>query len=115
MFEPDEDSPGPVVISYVLFEPKQSPQSSDTRIIVFTDADFLSNAYVEQYSNGQMGLNLVNWLAELDYKVFLGQKNIEVERLDLTSKQGRQLLVILFVMPFLIALIGLLVWRRNKA
>jgi ABC-type uncharacterized transport system involved in gliding motility auxiliary subunit len=114
-FDPGEDSPGPVVISYVLFEPKQTPESSDTRIIVFTDTDFLSNVYIDQYSNAQMGLNVVNWLAELDYTVFLEQKNIEVERLDLTSKQARQLLVVLFVMPFLIALAGLLVWRRGKA
>lgn len=115
LFTPGEDSPGPVVISYVLFEPKQTQENSDTRIIVFTDADFLSNAYIDQYSNAQMGLNVVNWLAELDYSVFLEQKNIEVERLDLTSKQRRQLLVILFLTPFLIALGGLLVWQRGKA
>jgi ABC-type uncharacterized transport system involved in gliding motility auxiliary subunit len=115
LFNPGEDTPGPVVISYVLFEPKEAEESSDTRIIVFTDADFLSNVYVDQYSNAQMGLNVVNWLAELDYKVFLEQKDIEVERLDLTSKQRRQLLVVLFLMPFLIAMGGLLVWRRRKA
>jgi ABC-type uncharacterized transport system involved in gliding motility auxiliary subunit len=115
LFDPDEDSPGPVVISYVLFEPRQKTENSDTRIIVFTDADFLSNVYIDQYSNAQMGLNVVNWLLELDYTVFLDKKDIELERLDLSSKQARQLLVILFLTPFLIALTGLLVWRRGKA
>ncbi|MFT4937716.1 MAG: ABC-type uncharacterized transport system involved in gliding motility auxiliary subunit [Paraglaciecola sp.] len=115
LFNPGEDTPGPVVISYVLFEPKEAEDNSDTRIIVFTDADFLSNAYVDQYSNAQMGLNVINWLAELDYQVFLEEKNIEVERLDLTSKQRRQLLVILFLIPFLIALAGIVVWRRRKS
>jgi ABC-type uncharacterized transport system involved in gliding motility auxiliary subunit len=115
LFDPSEDTPGPVAIAYVLFEPKQTPESADTRIILFTDADFLSNAYIEQYSNGQMGLNVVNWLLELDYSAVLEQKNIEVERLDLSSKQGRQLLLILFLGPFLIALAGLLVWRKGKA
>jgi ABC-type uncharacterized transport system involved in gliding motility auxiliary subunit len=115
LFNPGEDTPGPVVISYVLFEPKEAEENSDTRIIVFTDADFLSNVYVDQYSNAQMGLNAVNWLTELDYNVFLEQKDVEVERLDLTSKQRRQLLVVLFLMPFLIAMSGLLVWQRRKA
>jgi len=114
-FDPALDSPGPVVIAYVLFEPKQRDEDSDTRIILFTDADFLSNAYVDQYSNAQMGLNVVNWLVELDYKVFLEEKDLVVERLDLSSKQQRQLLVILFLTPFLIALAGIVVWRRGKA
>ena len=76
--------------SYVIIEEKNAagltyPKSSDTRIIVFTDADFLTNVYINQYSNAQMGLNLVNWLAELDYKTFISAKVIKVERLKLNQ------------------------------
>jgi ABC-type uncharacterized transport system involved in gliding motility auxiliary subunit len=92
----------------------QSKKSSDTRLIVFTDADFLSNVYVNQYSNAQMGLNIVNWLAELDYKTFVSAKEIKVERLNLTSKQTRQVIVILILLPFLFVIIGLVVWLRTK-
>ena len=66
---------------------QQGNKLSDTRLIVFTDADFLSNVYINQYSNAQMGVNLVNWLAELDYKTFISAKEIKVEGLNLTSKQ----------------------------
>jgi len=118
-FDPDTDTAGPVAFSYVVLEQKnaalQSHKLSDTRLIVFTDADFLSNVYIEQYSNAQMGLNLVNWLAELDYKTFISTKEIKVERLDLTSKQTRQVLVILFLLPFLLVISGLVVWLRIKA
>jgi ABC-type uncharacterized transport system involved in gliding motility auxiliary subunit len=117
-FDPNTDTAGPVPFAYVVIEEKnealQSNKSSDTRLIVFTDADFLSNVYINQYSNAQMGLNLVNWLAELDYKTFISAKEIKVERLDLTSKQKRQVIVILFLLPLFLVIAGLLVWLRSK-
>lgn len=123
------DTLGPVPISYVVLEehPEKSStlnnnkQSSDvnnrsnTRIIVFTDADFLTNVYINQYSNAQMGINLINWLAELDYQVILDSNAIKVERLDLTSKQKRQVVVVLFLLPFFFFIVGIVVWLRSKS
>ena len=117
-FDPSTDTAGPIPFAYVVIEEKSDALAgdklSDTRLIVFTDADFLSNVYIEQYSNAQMGLNLVNWLAELDYKTFISAKEIKVERLDLTSQQKRQVIVILFLLPFLLVISGLVVWLRTK-
>jgi ABC-type uncharacterized transport system involved in gliding motility auxiliary subunit len=117
-FDPNTDTPGPVPFAYVVIEEKNAEQQgnklSDTRLIVFTDADFLSNVYINQYSNAQMGVNLVNWLAELDYKTFISAKEIKVERLNLTSKQKRQVIVILFLLPFVFVIAGLVVWLRAK-
>jgi len=115
-FDQGIDTPGPVPISFVVLgtrEGENTPALSDTRIIVFTDADFLSNAYIKQYSNAQMGLNIVNWLSELDYQVIVGQEEIQVKRLDLTSKQRRMITVILFLIPMFIALCGIGVWKRR--
>lgn len=124
-FDQGIDTAGPVPLAYVVLEenkvkekivePKQENKTSDTRLIVFTDADFLTNIYINQYSNAQMGLNVINWLAELDYQVFLSTKEIKVERLDLTSKQKRQVITILFLLPFLLVIVGLIVWLRTKA
>lgn len=111
-FDEGIDTPGPVSIAYVIWEEKEKAEKSDTRIIAFTDADFLSNAYLNQYSNAEMGMNIVNWLSELDYTVFLDQKKVEVERLDLTSKQRRIVVALLFLMPLLFALRGLYVWLQ---
>ncbi|MEE8059437.1 MAG: GldG family protein [Pseudomonadales bacterium] len=112
-FDKAEDIPGPVAISFVIWEVKEEGDKSDTRIIAFTDADFLTNIYINQYSNAEMGLNIVNWLSELDYSVFLDQKVIKVERLDLTSKQRRMIAAMLFLMPLFIAAGGILVWMRR--
>jgi ABC-type uncharacterized transport system involved in gliding motility auxiliary subunit len=112
-FDEGIDTPGPVPISYVAWEEKTTDDESDTRIIAFTDADFVSNAYLNQYSNAAMAINVVNWLSELDYAVIVNQKSEQVERLDLTSKQTRMIAVILLLMPLLIALAGLFVWVRR--
>ena len=118
-FDEGIDTAGPVPFSYVVIEEKnaaniQDAKISDTRLIVFTDADFLTNVYIDQYSNAQMGLNVVNWLSELDYKTFLGDKKIAVERLDLTSKQKRQVIVILLFLPFFFIIVGLIIWLRTE-
>ena len=119
-FDETLDRQGPVPIAYVIWEPKEENKPSDTltgtgtRIIVFTDADFLTNAFIGKYSNAEMGLNVINWLSELDRQIFIDQKEIKVERLDLASKQKRMVAVILFVMPILIAISGIMVWIKQK-
>ena len=113
-FDKGVDVPGPVPIAFIILEPKEENEPSDTRIAVFTDTDFLSNAFIEKYSNAQMGLNVISWLSDLEYKIFIDQKEIKVERLDLTSKQKRVVVVILFVIPLLIGTGGIMTWLKYK-
>ena len=114
VFDKGVDTPGPVPIAYVLLEEKTAKETSDTRIIVFTDIDFLTNIYIEQYSNAQMGLNITNWLAATDAPVYLNEKNIQVDRLDLTSIERRQVLALLVCMPLFFAIAGIMVWLRLR-
>ncbi|MBF0521618.1 MAG: Gldg family protein [Candidatus Omnitrophica bacterium] len=123
-YDAKEDRPGPVPIAYVVWEAKSAlkdgkvngkDKPSDTRIAVFTDADFLTNAFINQYSNAQMGLNVVNWLSEMDYKPFVKNKHVEVVRLDLTSKQKRVVAFILFLMPLTILIASLIFFFSKKS
>jgi hypothetical protein len=108
------DRTGPVPIAFVMAETKEEGDTSDTRLAVFTDADFLSNAFIDQYSNAEMGFNVINWLSELDYQVFIDHKDARVEQLDLTSRQKRMVAVILWTMPVFIAAGGTIVWMRQR-
>ncbi len=114
VFDERVDTPGPVPIAYVMFEEKTAGEASDTRIIVFTDIDFLTNVYIQQYSNAQMGLNITNWLAATDAPVYLNEKSIQVNRLDLTSIERRQVLAILVCIPLFFAIAGVMVWLRLR-
>ncbi len=106
------DKPGPVPISYVIW--RENKGESDTRIIVFSDADFLTNAFISQYSNSLMGLNVVNWLTEVDYQAFLEKQVKTIPKLELTSKQKRMVTVILFIMPLFISIMGISVWLKRR-
>lgn len=109
-----EDRPGPVPIAFVIWEPRDKDKKSDTRIVVFTDADFASNTYIEQLSNAQMALNVVNWISELDYKVFNVQKKVEVAKINLISSQKRLVAAILWALPFAIIAFCGMYWLKRK-
>lgn len=101
-FDPESDFPGPVPIAYAVLEMGEG--QDNTRLIVFTDADFLSNAFLDQYSHAKLGLNVFNWLSETDTQGYMGVKQFSVpQRLDLTSKQKRRVALILILIPLLIA------------
>ena len=110
-FDPGEDRAGPVPIAYAVME--RHEDESTTRIVVITDSDFMSNAYIKSYSNAQLAINVVNWLTESDYEAFLSQQDYKVERLDLTSQQKRKVLFILFLGPFFIISLGMITWMRQ--
>ena len=61
-----------------------------------------------------MGLNVISWLSDLEYNIFIDREEIKVERLDLTSKQKRMVAVILFGIPLLIAIGGIMTWLKHK-
>ena len=113
-FDEGIDRPGPVPIAFAIWEPKEEGDASDTRIVVITDADFLTNAFIGQYSNARLGINAVNWLTESDYRPLTGKRDISVARLDLTSRQKRMVGVFLFLMPVAIILAGAMVWIKQK-
>ncbi|MGE0268969.1 MAG: GldG family protein [Candidatus Omnitrophota bacterium] len=112
-FDPEEDRAGPVPIAFVVMKPKENEKFSDTRMIVITDVDFISNAYIDSYSNAQLGVNAINWLTELDYVTYLDQTQIKVTQLDLTSRQKRIIAFLLFLGPTLLIATGLLIWLRQ--
>ncbi len=113
-FDKGIDRPGPIPIAYVIAEPKSKGKKSSTRIVVFTDADFLSNAFVGDYSNAEMGLNVVKWLSEMDYNMLVDSGKIKIERLRLTSKQRFEVAIILIFMPVCICLLGGFLWVRYR-
>lgn len=114
-YEEGFDQKGPVPIAYVGWEPRDESKTSDTRFIVFTDADFITNIYIDQFSNAQMGLNVVNWLMERDYQKFSDIEKIKVEPLELTSTDQRIIIAILVFIPLMILFLGLSVWLQSIA
>ncbi|MFT4046824.1 MAG: Gldg family protein [Solimonas sp.] len=54
---------------------KEPPKTHPQRIALIGDADFLSDGYLDQLGNQQLGVNLIQWLASRD-----AQLNIDVPK-----------------------------------
>lgn len=109
----ENDTPGPIILGAVIWEKKNDNKKADTKIIVFSDADFASNTFISQYSNADMILNSLSWLSDLENITAIEAKTTSVEQLDLTSKQLRLLVLILVAMPLFIACAGSIVWWKQ--
>jgi len=104
---------GHIPIAAAVLAPSKNNKGADTKIVVITDADFITNQFIDHYSNAGMFLSAVRWLAETDYVILGKEKNVQVEFLDLTSVQIRMITVILIAIPIIIGVFGVLVWYKS--
>ena len=104
----DTDLPGPLVLGYALTR-------RDQRVIVVGDGDFLSNTYVGNGGNRDLGVRLVEWLTRNDALLDVDTKPAPDTVLELARWQT---LVIgfgfLFVLPLAFLANGLLLWWRRR-
>jgi ABC-type uncharacterized transport system involved in gliding motility auxiliary subunit len=120
-FDADSDErAGPLDIGVVLTgaaaaedEGEDMPRAQ--RIAILGDGDFLSNAYLGNAGNLNLGLNLVHWLSHDDAFI-----NIQVKTApDTALELGRMEQVViglgsLIGLPLLLLLAGLVIWLRRR-
>ncbi|VAW75469.1 Gliding motility-associated ABC transporter substrate-binding protein GldG [hydrothermal vent metagenome] len=122
----DEDSDermGPLDIGFVFTRPRQNKSgidetdSGEQRVIVIGDSDFLSNTYLGNGANVELGLNLFNWLNHDDQFISITARTASDVNLEL-SKMAQIIIGFgfLFVLPLLLLGSGIGIWwrRRNR-
>jgi len=96
---------------------QEEPVVQEQRVIIIGDGDFLSNAYVGYGSNLDLGVKMMNWLAEDDSMVQIPTKT--AVDLSLTLSSNAVVLLggfFLFLLPIGLIATGISVWlRRRKA
>jgi hypothetical protein len=126
-FEPDKgDRGGPVVLAGAADRseakptgetrlPGDKPSIARTRLLAFADADWASNAYVDQLSNARLLANGLNWLAGEEDLVAIAGVDPDLRRLTLTPSD-RLLMGIgsIGAIPAMVMLIGTGVWLRRR-
>jgi ABC-type uncharacterized transport system involved in gliding motility auxiliary subunit len=125
----DEDLRGPVSIA-VAGTPRlegadeeaegeeSEEEKPEARLVVFGDADFATNELFEAYRNRDLFVNSVNWLMGDVEAISIRPKLSRASRFQLSSNQFLRIRSLsLFVLPEVIALIGVFVWwsRRRAA
>ncbi len=104
---------GVLSIGYSLTRSLRDNQQQ--RILLVGDADFLSNAYLGQVGNSELGFRMLNWLSDNDLFINIPIKTSPGKSLQL-SKTSIMLIAFgfLFALPCLFIASGFIIWRKRK-
>ena len=108
------EQPGPLTIGYAL---SRQRDGREQRVLVIGDGDFLSNSYLDNVGNQDLGLSLIRWLVEDDRMLGIPPRKVLDRELQLSPlAQGIIGLSTLILLPLLFLITGgILAWRRNRA
>lgn len=114
---------GPLTVGAVLFRSRPAATSgagdpsdaSQQRIVVIGDGDFLSNTYLGNGANRELGLNILNWLTLDDTPLIVYPKTVPDPNLNL-SDGALALLAAFFLIVLPLGLLagGWLIWFRRR-
>lgn len=119
------DIKGPLTLAMTVqpAPPKKPPAPADTkapsaaaRLVVFGDSDFATNNFFRLYGNGDLLLNVINWLAQDEAVISIRPKAARMSPLILNSEQEGLLFwmsVIILPGAALLAGLGAWQWRRR--
>lgn len=118
-FDPKKDLRGPLTIgaAMTLREKGETDASGEkiSRLVVFGDSDFSSNAYFPLSGNGDLFLNSINWLAQEKDLISIRPKEVKGSRLLLTRSEGRMVFILpVLLFPSIVLIFGLSVWRKRR-
>lgn len=108
-----EEREGPLDFAYALT--RQLATDKQQRIVVIGDGDFLSNAYLHNVGNLELGLRTINWLTENDSFIDIPGKTAPGKTLQLSTVAVAIIgFGFLFFIPGLLFLTGLIIWRKRR-
>jgi ABC-type uncharacterized transport system involved in gliding motility auxiliary subunit len=103
---------GPLTIGVTL---EREVEGRQQRILVIGDGDFLSNSFLGNSGNLDLGLNAFRWLSGDDRLLNIPARTAPDRNLELSPTAGAFIsLGFLFVLPLLFLATGLLVWWRRR-
>lgn len=111
-FDPGQDARGPVVLAVALTRKREGREQ---RVVVTGDGDFLSNAFIAEGGNLELGMNLVNWLGSDDAYINVPVHTAPDQKLNLSrTSQLVIALGFLVVLPLGLLAGGLVLWWRRR-
>lgn len=119
-FDPDStERSGSLIVGVALFRPKPAANGSvaQQRVVILGDGDFLSNTYLGNGANLELGLNILNWLVLDEALIMIPPRVVPDPRLNLSEGALAWLaMVFLVVLPAGLIASGWLIWfyRRRR-
>ncbi len=129
MDEATGDTPGPISLGAAVSAPAEAatpaedqdvPAGGDalvpeTRVVVFGDSDFPSNAYGGVPGNLNFFANAISWLAQQENLIAIRPTEAEDRRVTMTPRQQTAAMVTsVFLLPALVFGAGIFTWWRRR-
>jgi ABC-type uncharacterized transport system involved in gliding motility auxiliary subunit len=104
---------GPLNFAYALT--RDIDKNTQQRVVVIGDGDFLSNTYIGNVGNLDMGLRLINWLIHDDNFIDIPAKTTPDASLQLSPTAIAIISFgFLIMLPVLLLATGFWVWRKRN-
>jgi len=106
-----QEQKGPITIGYTLSNSEHKQQ----RIAVVGDADFLSNSFLGNGANLDLGISLIQWLNHDDTLIDIPAKTASDSTLEIDKTWSLIFgLGFLFVLPIFFIATGVIIWLKRK-
>jgi gliding motility-associatede transport system auxiliary component len=119
-FNEDSDTLGPLTIGLSLerdveIEDDDGLVTKQQRIVVTADGDFLSNTYLANSGNNELGTRIINWLSSDDEFISIPPNIATDTKLNISpTALGIIGIGFLFVLPAALVVIGITIGLRRK-
>ncbi len=122
-FDPDSaEHPGPLTVGVALSRPRPATGSEgrptvgdEQRLVVIGDGDFLSNTYLGNGANLELGLNIFNWLTLDDALLAIHPRAAPDANLNLSDLTLALIAAFfLLILPGVFLVSGWLIWFRRR-
>jgi hypothetical protein len=111
-FDEARDSPGPVTVAQAF---ERDLGDRQQRVVVVGTGHFLSNTYLGNGGNLDLGLKMMNWLAGTDHLVAVQSRPATDIALDLDRRTLHAIAIsFLLVLPAALIVAGSVVWWRRR-
>lgn len=122
-YNADKDFVGPLTIGLALSikdkkdeSKQQDKQNKNQRIVILGDGDFLSNTYLGNQGNLNIGHNIFNWISNDDNFIQIPSSSAVDTQLTISGLVGAMIgLVFLIVLPLGLLISGALIWYKRRS
>ncbi len=119
-YNADTDIVGPLTIGLSLTrkdkEETADKNSKKQRIVILGDGDFLSNTYLGNQGNLNIGHNIINWISNDDSFISIPSSSAADSQINISDLTGAVIgLFFLIILPLGLIVSGTLIWYKRRS
>ncbi len=114
----EQDRKGPISLAVAVtanLKDIGADHDGIARLVVFGDAVFADNQYINQYFNRDLFLNTVGWLVGEEGLISVRARSMRASRVQFTAEQGTVIFYLsVLILPEFLLIAGLAVWWQRR-